>query len=484
MRFKGRSVIAFVLLGMFVSSILTLTAVRSNLFPGVSKSLGVAAPAASSSLSSQDVNKIAKTYELIENKYLSDVDHDKIMNGAINGMLEALEDPYTVYMDKEEAKQFTENINSSFQGIGAEVTAEDGRIKVVSPIKGSPAEKAGIMANDIVVSVNGEKLDGLTVNQAVLKIRGEKGTQAKLEILRPGSSDPTQVTIVRAEIDIETVFAEMLEDGIGKIEVRQFSANTGDHFKKELEKLESQGMKGLIIDVRNDPGGLLNVVIDMVEPFVPKGKPIVQIENRDGKKEATTSKGGTKNYPVVVLTNKGSASASEILAGAFKEAVGSKTIGETTFGKGTVQETYVKEMGDGSNIKMTVYKWLTPDGNWIHKKGIEPDIKVEQPAFFKASILSKKDTLKPDSNNEDVKNLQLMLTGIGHAPDRTDGYYSAKTAQAVKAFQTSKGLPATGEVDIATAKKLETAVLEAIKLPKNDNQLKAAVKELQTQLSK
>ncbi|SEG61539.1 S41 family peptidase [Paenibacillus sp. UNC499MF] len=484
MQFKGRTVIAFVLLGMFASSILTLTFTGRNLLPLGSNSVGASATAGSSGLSSQDVGKIAKTYQLIENKYLNKVDHDKIMNGAINGMLESLEDPYTVYMDSNEAKQFSESINSSFEGIGAEVTSEDGKIKVVSPIKGSPAEKAGIMANDVIVSVNGEKLDGLTVNQAVVKIRGQKGTQAKLEILRQGSTDSVQVIVVRDEIDIETVFGEMLEGGIGKIEIRQFSANTAEHFQEELKKLETQGMKGLVIDVRNDPGGLLNVVIDIVEPFVPKGKPIVQIENREGKREATTSKDGSKKYPVVVLTNKGSASASEILAGAFKEAVGSKTVGETTFGKGTVQETYVKEMGDGSNIKMTVYKWLTPDGNWIHKKGIEPDIAVEQPAFFKASILSKKDTLKPDSNSDDVKNLQLMLTGVGYEPGRTDGYYSSKTADAVKAFQKSSGLPVTGNVDSATAKKLESAVLEAVKLPKNDNQLKAAVKELQTQLSK
>lgn len=484
MQFKGRTVIAFVLLGMFASSILTLTFTGRNLLPLGSNAVGASATAGSSGLSSQDVGKIAKTYQLIENKYLNKVDHDKIMNGAINGMLEALEDPYTVYMDSKEAKQFSESINSSFEGIGAEVTSEDGKIKVVSPIKGSPAEKAGIMANDVIVSVNGEKLDGLTVNQAVVKIRGQKGTQAKLEILRQGSTEPVQVIVVRDEIDIETVFGEMLEGGIGKIEIRQFSANTAEHFQEELKKLETQGMKGLVIDVRNDPGGLLNVVIDIVEPFVPKGKPIVQIENREGKREATTSKDGSKKYPVVVLTNKGSASASEILAGAFKEAVGSKTVGETTFGKGTVQETYVKEMGDGSNIKMTVYKWLTPDGNWIHKKGIEPDIAVEQPAFFKASILSKKDTLKPDSNSDDVKNLQLMLTGVGYEPGRTDGYYSSKTADAVKAFQKSSGLPVTGNVDTVTAKKLESAVLEAVKLPKHDNQLKAAVKELQTQLSK
>ncbi|MNI31506.1 Carboxy-terminal processing protease CtpB precursor [compost metagenome] len=399
-------------------------------------------------------------------------------------MLTALEDPFTVYMDQKEAQQFEESVSSSFQGIGAEVSIDDGKFVIVSPIKNSPAEKAGIQTNDIIVSVNGEKLDGLTLNQAVMKIRGPKGTQAKLDIIRQGSVDPVQVIVVRDDIDVETIHAEMLPNNIGKIEIHQFSSNTGKRFEQELKSLESKGMKGLIIDVRNDPGGLLNVVVDIVNPFVPSGKAIVQVENRNGEKEPTLSTGKGKNYPVTVLTNKGSASASEILAGAFQEAVGSKVVGETTFGKGTVQVTFEKEMGDGSNIKMTVFKWLTPNGNWIHKKGITPDIAVEQPPYFKAAPLSKKATLKVDSISDDVKNLQIMLSGLGMSPDRTDGYYSEKTALSVKAFQKINGLPMTGEVDTETANKLEKAILVQIRDPKNDLQLKSAVQTLQSQIVK
>lgn len=430
------------------------------------------------------MNKIATTYQLIEGKFLNQVDHDKVVNGAINGMLEALDDPFTVYMDQKEAQQFDETISSSFQGIGAEVSMNDGKFVVISPIKGSPAEKAGIQANDVILSVNGEKLDGLTLNQAVMKIRGPKGTQAKLEVMRSGAGDPIQVIVVRDDIDLETVHAEMLPNQIGKIEITQFSANTATRFAQELKNLESQGMKGLVIDVRNDPGGLLNVVVDIVNPFVKSGQAIVQVENREGEREPTKSTGSGKDYPVTVLINKGSASASEILAGAFQEAVGSKIVGETSYGKGTVQVTFEKEMGDGSNIKMTVYKWLTPNGNWIHKKGIQPDIAVEQPAYFKVAPLTKKDVLKPDTTSDDVKNMQLMLTGLGYAADRTDGYFSEKTAQAVKAFQTASGLPATGEVDTETANKLEKEILTQIKDPKNDVQLKAAVQELEKQIAK
>lgn len=483
MQFKGRTVLAFILLAMFASSILTLTIVDSSTWMGFKdKAAGASAAAttAGSGLTEKDVKKLATTYQLIQDKYLSQIDHDKLVDGAINGMLESLEDPFTVYMDQKEAKQFDESITSSFQGIGAEVSVDDGKFVIVAPIKGSPAEKAGIQSKDVILSVNGEKLDGLTLNQAVMKIRGPKGTQAKLELLR-GSGSPIQVIVVRDDIDVETVYAEMMPDNIGKIEIRQFSANTAKRFEQELKALESKGMKGLVIDVRNDPGGLLNAVVDIVNPFVHSGKPIVQVENRKGEREPTLSTGTGKNYPVSVLVNKGSASASEILAGAFQEAVGGKIVGETTFGKGTVQVTFEKEMGDGSNIKMTIYKWLTPNGNWIHQKGITPDIAVKQPDYFTVAPLSKKATLKVDTNSDDVKNLQIMLAGVGIAPDRTDGYFSEKTALAVKTFQRTNGLPMTGEVDTETANKLEKAILAQIKEPKNDLQLKAAIQALKGQ---
>jgi carboxyl-terminal processing protease len=462
---------------MFASSIMTLTIVSPSFF--TEKGAEVSA-AVKSGLTVKDLNKLATAYQLIQTKYLNEVDHEKIVNGAINGMLETLDDPFTVYMDQNEAKQFDETLSSSFQGIGAEVSMEEGKVTIVAPIKGSPAEKAGLHANDVIISVNGEKLEGLTLNQAIMKIRGPKGTQAKLEVLRPGMTEPIQFIVVRDDIDIETVFGEMLQDGIGKIEIRQFSSNTAKRFHEELKNLESQGMKGLIIDVRNNPGGLLSSVVEIVEPFIPKGKVLVQIENRKGEREKTESNDGSKTYPVSVLINKGSASASEILAGALHDSAGSKVIGETSFGKGTVQVTFEKEMGDGSNIKMTVYKWLTPNGTWIHKKGIVPDIAVEQPAYFKVLPLSKKTVLKQDMTSEDVKNLQLMLLGLGFNPERSDGYFSDKTTVAVKAFQRVNGLPTTGEVDADTANKIEKAILTQIRNPKNDLQLKAAIEYMQS----
>lgn len=482
MGFRGRTVVvfvAFILLAMFASSILTLTIVGPFSF-AERAGIGAEASARPEGLTSKEWNKLATTYELIQGKYVNEVDKDKIINGAINGMLSSLEDPFTVYMDQKESELFEEALDSTFQGIGAEVSLEDNKVTVVSPIKGSPAEKAGIIAGDIILSVNGDKLDGLKLSEAVMKIRGAKGTQAKLDIIRSGATEPIQVIVVRDDIPIETVYSEMLEGNIGKIEIRQFVQNTAKHFKEQLKELEAKGMKGLIIDVRNDPGGLLPSVVEIAEPFIPNGKPILMVEDRNGHREQTLSAGKGKSYPVTVLINNGSASASEILAGALQEVAGAKLIGQTTYGKGTVQVTFEKEMGDGSNIKMTIFKWLTPNGNWIHKKGITPDIPVEQPAVFKVIPLSKKTTLKLDSTSEDVKSLQIMLDALGLKPDRQDGYFSAKTETAVKAFQRLHNLPMTGEVDTSTAQKIEETVYKEIRNPKNDLQLKEAIKYMQT----
>lgn len=476
MVFKGRTVLAFIVLAMFASSILTLTIVSPS-FATVEAPQG--------EVTRKDLDKVTKAYEIIRQRYLEQVDHDKIIDGAIQGMLASLEDPFSTYMTTKEAKDFEEHISSSFQGIGAEVSLDNGRVTIVSPIKGSPAEKSGLRARDVILSVDGESLDGLTLNEAVAKIRGPKGTEAKLSVLRSGTSEPVEIVIVRDDIPIETVYAEMLEDSIGKIEITQFSFQTSKRFEEELSKLEAQGMKGLIIDVRNDPGGLLDQVIHIVQPFIEKGKPIVQIEDRNGKRQPTLSKNPNpaKAYPVAVLINQGSASASEILAGALKESAGSQLIGEKTYGKGTVQVTFEKEMGDGSNIKLTTSKWLTPDGNWINKTGIEPDMKVEQPEIFTVRPFSKQVTLTYDMANEDVKVLQTMLPALGYSVSRNDGYYDQQTVDAVKAFQTDNSLVVNGEVDEQMMGLLESKVIEAIRDPNNDNQLKAAVQYLREKLA-
>ena len=297
-------------------------------------------------------------------------------------MIESLGDPYSAYMSPKEAAQFEEDLQSSFTGIGAEVTLTNGQVTIIAPIKDSPAEKAGSRAGDQVLKVNGQSLEGMDIQEAVSKIRGPKGSKAQLLISRPGVSEPLNITVVRDEISLQTVEATMLPDKIGRITLTQFSENTAEDFAKELKKLEDQGINGLVIDVRGNPGRLLQSVLEICDQLVPGKKRVLMTEDKSGSRTEYHSKQETKKpYPITVLIDKGSASASEILAAALKESGGYPLVGETTFGKGTVQTT--KSFDDGSNLKLTIAKWLTPEGNWIDQhggtKGIKPDVPVKKP---------------------------------------------------------------------------------------------------------
>jgi carboxyl-terminal processing protease len=433
-----------------------------------------------------NLKKVGQAFELIRDQYVEEVEEKQLIEGAIQGMLATLNDPYSVYMDADTANRFTESLESSFEGIGAEVGMQDGKMIIVSPFKNSPAEKAGLKPKDQILKVNGESVDGLDLYEVTLKIRGKKGTKVTLEIAREGVAEPVKIEVVRDEIPIETVNASMKEDGgipIGYIEVTSFSEHTAADFKKQLKDLESQQMKGLIIDVRGNPGGLLSSVEDMLKELITDHKPFVQIEQRNGETiQYYTTLKERKPYPIVVLIDQGSASASEILAGALHEAEGYPLIGERTFGKGTVQQAI--PFSDGSNIKLTMFKWLTPDGNWIHKKGIEPTIEVRQPTFFYTHPLNIETALVKDMNSEQVKIAQIMLYGLGYGPGRLDGFFSEQTEKAVVAFQRQERLPLTGKIDSVTAQKLEEKVMEAIQDEKNDWQLQAALKVIRNQLEK
>ncbi len=434
-----------------------------------------------SSATEEEFDKIEQTYELILDKYVEDVDKQKLLEGAIQGMVNTLDDPYSVYMDQETAKQFNDTLESSFEGIGAEVTMMDGFVTIVAPFEDSPAEQAGLKPHDQIISIDGESTKGLDLYEAVLKIRGKKGTTVKLEVKRAGVTNPLTVEVKRDEIPIETVYSEVIEENgkkVGHLKITSFSEDTAADFEKQLKALEKKGMDGLVIDVRGNPGGFLNAVQDISKLFITNEEPIVQIESRAGDKQRFFSElKSKKDYPIVALIDRGSASASEILAAALKEAGGYEVVGEKSFGKGTVQQAV--EMDDGSNIKLTMYKWLTPDGNWIHKKGVKPTVEVQQPDFYRANPISLEDKeLTFDMNGEQVKNVQTILKGLGFNPGRDDGYFDEKTETAVRAFQNANGLSATGKVNEETASLMEQKLLEKIDSGKNDQQLKTAVEVL------
>ena len=427
--------------------------------------------------SHSEFDKLFSTYETIKDKYYQDIDADKMVDGAIKGMIESLDDPYSTYMDVEESKSFSESISSSFEGIGAEIQEQNGQIMVVSPIKGSPAEKAGIKPNDIILSVDGKSLDGMSSSEAVMKIRGEKGSEVKLSISRSGQENPIDMTIERDTIPIETVYSEMLDDGVAKIQVTSFSEHTVDELKTELDKMTGKDMKGLILDLRGNPGGLLNEAIDMASLFVPDGKVILQVEDRSGSKEVykSSSNGSDKvSVPVVVLIDDGSASASEIVAAAVSESADIPLVGVKSYGKGTVQSS------QEFKFKFTEAKWLTPEGNWVHKKGIQPDFKAELPDYANLSYISPEKALKVSDTSNEVKTAEKMLKVAGYNPGKADGFFDESTEQAVKAFQKDQKVKQTGIIKDETTIKLMQAIQK--KTANNDTQVKKAIKVLKEEM--
>ncbi|MGE7766125.1 S41 family peptidase [Peribacillus sp. NPDC096540] len=426
-----------------------------------------------------EFEKLYSTYDTIKDKYYEEIDQDKLVDGAINGMIKSLDDPYSTYMDKKEASSFHESISSSFEGIGAEIQEQDGKIMVVSPIKGSPAEKAGVKPNDIILSVDGKSLEGLSSSEAVLKIRGEKGTKVDLSITRAGKAEPIALTIKRDTIPIETVYAEMLDDGVAKIQVTSFSEHTVQELETALNDMSKKDMKGLILDLRGNPGGLLDQAIDMASLFIPNGEVVLQVEERSGKKDVYKSKNnGELKVPVVVLIDDGSASASEIVAAAVSESADIPLIGVKSFGKGTVQTA--QDFKDGSNFKYTAAKWLTPKGNWIHKKGIKPDIKVNLPDYASLPFISPDKELKASDSSSEVKAAEEMLKAAGYNPGKIDGFFDEETTNAVKEFQKEQKIKETGIIKDDTTVKLMQVIRE--KILENDTQVKKAVEVLKKEI--
>lgn len=427
----------------------------------------------------ENMEKVIRAYHLIKDQYLEEVEGDLLLEGAIQGMLEVLDDPYSSYMDPEMNERFTEQLESSFEGIGAEVSMVNGKVTIVAPIKDSPAEQVGLRPNDQIIRIDDEDIDGLDLNEAVEIIRGEKGTEVVLSIQRPGVSEIFDVPITRDEIPLETVYVDTktIDDKLtGIITITSFAENTAKDFIDELDKLEKDGIEGLVIDVRGNPGGLLNSVEDILSEFIPKDLPYIQIEDQQGNKDTFHSKlTKEKEYPISVVIDEGSASASEILAIALKE-MGHDVVGMTSFGKGTVQNAV--PLGDGSTIKLTFYKWLSPKGAWIHEEGVEPTIEAKQPDYFYTHPIQIDEPLLFNHTSEKVENVQQMLKGLGYQIERVDGYFDEATEEAAKAFQNDNDLEATGEIDEATASLIEAKVIERIRSGDDDQQLEKALENL------
>lgn len=324
--------------------------------------------------------KVIELRKFILENYYQDFDEEKFIDGILKGLFMSLEDPYSVYMDKEEFDRFTEDNEGTYGGIGIIVApTDDGMITVVSPIEDTPGERAGIKSGDKIIKVEGEDVNAQVMDEAVRKMRGEPGTAVNITIYRESVGDPFDVSITREEIRLKTVKSRMLNDDLGYIRISMFDQITATDFKTNLEALLANSPKGLVIDLRNNPGGSLGEVVDIADQLLGN-QMIVYTENRVGQKREFKSGFMKVDLPMVVLVNGGSASASEILAGAIQDSNSGQIIGETTFGKGVVQT--VIPLDDGTGFKLTTSQYFTPNGRNIHGIGIEPDVVIEMPESY------------------------------------------------------------------------------------------------------
>jgi carboxyl-terminal processing protease len=368
-----------------------------------------------------------KAYDILKSEYIGDLNNDKLVQGAIKGMMESTGDPYTRYMDPKSYQEMKEERVGSFSGIGIQIGIRKTKINghemdnltVIAPLEDTPAWKAGIQTADIIVEIDSKSTKDMAVEQAVNLIKGLKGTSVKLKIYRESTKKIFEVSIIRDSIIQKIVKSKMLDNSIGFVRLSTFMSNeVPKELKEAISKLKSKGMKALVFDLRNNPGGLLPNAVTVGSMFVPKG-PIVQIVDKDGEKEYLNATGDLlipTDMPMVLLVDEGSASASEIVAGALKDNDRAILVGHKTFGKGLVQT--VHELEDGSGMAITTNKYLTTKGTDINKKGIEPNIQVDIPKESEDIIAGEKSDVQLNKAVEILKE-KMFHAKNGDAPKKS-----------------------------------------------------------------
>ena len=315
-----------------------------------------------------------KTLVTVRDNYVEPVDSEKLFDGATTGMVKALGDPYSAYLDKKSFSEITDLTDGVFGGIGVVLGKKDNDFVVVAPMEGTPGDEAGIKAGDKILAVDGTSVDGMQLEDVVGKIRGKQGTEVELKLADANGNERT-VRVIRGDIKVESVGGEMLEGtNIGYIRISVFNEQTGNDFAKKYMELEKQGMQALVLDLRHNPGGILGECVKVAQYIVPKGT-VVSIKDRNGNTFVEESKLEKVKYPLAVLVDHGSASAAEIVAGAVQDTGAGKLFGVQTFGKGSVQSVY--KLSDNTGLKLTTAKYYTPSGRSIHGTGIKPDVEVE-----------------------------------------------------------------------------------------------------------
>ena len=347
---------------------------------------------------SEENQKMELLNSLIDRYYIGDVDETDLSEGVYKGYIEGLGDPYSVYYDEEETKQMSESLSGEFGGVGALMSQdrETGVITVLQVYDGSPAQEAGMRDGDTLYKVEGEEVTGEDLSDVVSKVKGEKGTQVTLTVLRADTGDEEELTITRDTIEAQTVSHEMKENNVGYIRITEFDTVTYEQYKEALEDLEDQGMERLIVDLRSNPGGNLDTVCDILDLMLPEGL-IVYTEDKNGEREEYTSDEENQfDKPLVVMMTGYSASASEIFAGAIQDYGLGQIVGTQSYGKGVVQSVF--DLQDGTSVKLTIAEYFTPNGRSIDGEGITPDVEVEY----------QYDENNPDADNQLEKAMEVV----------------------------------------------------------------------------
>lgn len=397
-----------------------------------------------------EVDSIDEAMNLIEEKSVYSTKKDALVEGALRGMADAIKDPYSTYYSKEEAEQHRQMLAEERVGIGIELSENNGKFIVVSPVRSSPADKAGMRSLDEIVQVDGVRVDGKTMSELMHLIQGEKGTKVTIVVYRPSEDKHIKMTMERAAISNKTVTSEVVNvenTPLGYVEISLFGEKTANEWVAETSKLLRQDIKGLVIDVRDNPGGYLHSVAALLSTVLEKGKVFAYMQNAEGAMEPlkTESKSFDEKYlqtmykiPIVVLQNSGSASASEVLSGALKSWGRASLVGVKSFGKGTVQESW--SLKNGGELKLSTNKWLTPKREWIHGQGIEANLVVEPNELFAFQMHPLSGKFKEGDMSEEIAYTQNALKKLGYKIARLDGYLDESTEEAVKLYREDQKL--------------------------------------------
>lgn len=400
-----------------------------------------------------EVLSILREYHINEHK-ISD-----LLRGAIKGAVEATGDPYTSYMPKKDAERFLESIHqNAYGGIGVHIEQIDGFVTVIAPMPGTPAEIAGLVAGDRILEANGKNLRGLSLDIAASLIRGEPGTPVVLKIAKSATGEEIVIVIIRERIIQRSVEAELICNGaVGYVKISNFSDDVGQQVKFVVSILKERGARALVVDMRNNPGGLLDSAVEVSNVLVPEGA-ILHIVDYDGKR--TSINGGAKELlfsPVIYLVNGGTASAAEIVVAAAQDTGTGHVVGSATFGKGTIQE--IVQLANGDALKLTFAKYLTRSGRTIHGTGVKPDTEIpeERPEGEQGSVYVLRKPMNMMDKGDNVVMLQKALTLLGHTV-KASGLFDKETAQAVKEYQVANRLSPTEIADVPTISALNKAL--------------------------